>query len=547
MYKGNSYFFYFLCVLGLLTFSFNPVLAQKKNSKKNKKKVEVAKVDTAQVAKIAPGKSPVVPFRDTIFFVYGNIGSFTSKQRADAINERIAKIEEDPFFAEDSMKLMDINGNVNIMYKGDIIMSVDTLQAAFLKSTRSELAQNYLNEILNSIQKQKDETSVRRVAMQVGYTILIIGIQVFIIWLIIKVTRRLRVMIWLQRGKHLKGLVGLIDANRQVYIVIFLLKILRFLIIIFSLYWGLWALFKVFPATMGWADQLWGYVVIPLRAIGKSIVNYLPSLFTILVIIIIFRYIRKFFRSIAEKIAEGKIVVRGFYADWAFPTYNIVSVVLYIFMFILIFPYLPKSDSTVFQGVSVFAGLVISLGSTSVIGNLVAGLVITYMRPFRIGDRVKMDDCVGNVIEKTALVTRVKTTKNELITIPNSSVMNSKTVNYSQSAREYGLILYTTVTVGYDVSWTKVHELLKEAASRTEFVMKDPKPFIQQEALDDFYVSYQLNIYTREANRMPHIYSELKKHIIDVFDEAGVELLSPHYRANRVETFPETKKDDKPA
>lgn len=547
MYKGNSYFFYFLCVLGLFTFSFNPVLAQKKNSKKNKKKVEVAKVDTAQVAKIAPGKSPVIPFRDTIFFVYGNIGSFTSKQRADAINERIAKIEEDPFFAEDSMKLMDINGNVNIMYKGDIIMSVDTLQAAFLKSTRSELAQNYLNEILNSIQKQKDETSVRRVAMQVGYTILIIGIQIFIIWLIIKVTRRLRVMIWLQRGKHLKGLVGLIDANRQVYIVIFLLKILRFLIIIFSLYWGLWALFKVFPATMGWADQLWGYVVIPLRAIGKSIVNYLPSLFTILVIIIIFRYIRKFFRSIAEKIAEGKIVVRGFYADWAFPTYNIVSVVLYIFMFILIFPYLPKSDSTVFQGVSVFAGLVISLGSTSVIGNLVAGLVITYMRPFRIGDRVKMDDCVGNVIEKTALVTRVKTTKNELITIPNSSVMNSKTVNYSQSAREYGLILYTTVTVGYDVSWTKVHELLKEAASRTEFVMKDPKPFIQQEALDDFYVSYQLNIYTREANRMPHIYSELKKHIIDVFDEAGVELLSPHYRANRVETFPETKKDDKPA
>lgn len=547
MYKGNSYFFYFLCVLGLLTFAFNPVLAQKKNSKKNKKKVEVAKADTAQVAKIAPGKSPVVPFRDTIFFVYGNIGSFTAKQRAEAINERIAKMEEDPFFAEDSMKLVDINGNVNIMYKGDIIMSVDTLQAAFLKSTRSELAQNYLNDILNSIQKQKDETSIKRVAIQIGYTILIIGVQVFIIWLIIQATRRLRVMIWLQRGKHLKGLVGLIDANRQVYIIIFLLKVLRLLIIIFSLYWGLWALFKVFPATMGWADQLWGYVVIPLRAIGKSVVNYLPSLFTILVIIVIFRYTQKFFRSIAEKVAEGKIVVRGFYADWAFPTYNIVSVVLYIFMFILIFPYLPKSDSTVFQGVSVFAGLVISLGSTSVIGNLIAGLVITYMRPFRIGDRVKMDDCVGNVIEKTALVTRVKTTKNELITIPNSSVMNSKTVNYSQSAREYGLILYTTVTVGYNIAWTKVHELLKEAASRTEFVMKDPKPFIQQEALDDFYVSYQLNIYTREANRMPHIYSELKKHIIDVFDEAGIELLSPHYRANRVETFPETKKDDKPA
>lgn len=479
MCKGNSYIFYFLCILGLLAFSLDPASAQKRNSKKNKKKVEVSKADTAQVTKIAPGKSPVVPFRDTIFFVYGNIGSFTAQQRAEAINERISKMEEDPFFAEDSMRLVDINGNINIMYKGDIIMSVDTLQASFLKTTRSELAQNYLDEIISSIQKRKDETSFKRVAIQVGYTILVIGIQGLIIWFIIKGTRRLKIFIWLKRGRHLKSLVGLIDANRQVYIVIFLLKILRFFIILFSLYWGLWALFKVFPATMGWADELWGYVVIPLRAIAKSIIEYMPKLFTILVIIVIFRYTQKFIKSLADRVAEGKIAIKGFYADWARPTYNIVSGILYIFMFVLIFPYLPKSQSPIFQGVSVFAGLLLSLGSTSVIGNLVAGLVITYMRPFKIGDRVKMDDCVGNVIEKTALVTRVKTSKNELITIPNSSVMNSKTINYSQSAREYGLILYTSVTIGYNIPWTRVHELLKEVANRTELLLKNPKPFIQ--------------------------------------------------------------------
>lgn len=541
MYKGNSYVFCFLCVLGILFFGLDSASAQSKNSKKKKKKIEVAKADTAQIAKIAPGKSPVIPFRDTIFFVYGNIGSFTAKQRAEAINERIVKLEDDPFFEEDSMKLMDINGNVNIMYKGDIIMSIDTLQASFLKTTRSELAHNYLNEIVSSIQKRKDETSIKRIAIQIGYTLLIIAVQVFIIWLIIQGSRRVRAIVWLQKGKRIKGFMGLIDADREVYIIILLLKAIRFLVILVSLYWGLWALFKVFPFSMGWADQLWSYVMIPLKSIGRSIVNYLPNLFTILVIIVIFRYTQKFMRSIAEKVADSKITIRGFYPDWAFPTYNIVSVVLYIFMFILIFPYLPKSDSTVFQGVSVFAGLVISLGSTSVIGNLVAGLVITYMRPFRIGDRVKMDDCVGNVIEKTALVTRVKTTKNELITIPNSSVMNSKTINYSQSAREYGLILYTSVTIGYDVPWTKVHELLKEVAERTELLMKDPKPFIQQEALDEFYVSYQLNVYTKEANRMPHIYSELKKHIQDVFGEAGIDLLSPHYRVNKNMDEPSAK------
>jgi len=202
-------------------------------------------------------------------------------------------------------------------------------------------------------------------------------------------------------------------------------------------------------------------------------------------------------------------------------------------MFILIFPYLPESDSSIFQGVSVFAGLIISLGSTSVIGNLIAGLVITYMRPFRIGDRIKMDDCIGNVIEKSALVTRVKTVKNEIITIPNSSVMSSKTINYSQSAREHGLILYTSVTIGYDVPWQQVHDLLLKVAYKTDNLSKKQKPFIMQNALDEFYVEYQLNVYTREAEKMNSIYSDLRKNIQDVFGEAGIDLLSPHYRVNK--------------
>lgn len=511
----------------------NEAFAQKKNSKKNKKKIEVVKADTVQISQLILDKSPVVPFRDTVFFVYGNMGSFKSKQRAEAIKQRIVKLEEDPFFEDDSLKLVDINGNIDILYKGDIILSVDTLQASYLKSTRTDLAKNYLIEIISVIQKQRDETSVRRLVIQIGYTILILVGLCFVIWFLFQATRRIRALLWLQKGKRIKGFMGLIDADRSVHILIWIVKFFRLLLILFSLYWGLWGLFKIYPSTMGWADTLWSYVVVPIKSIAHSIIDYLPKLFTIIVIVVVFRYIQKFLRSIADRISDNKMSIKGFYPDWAFPTYNIVSVILYVFMFILIFPYLPKSDSTVFQGVSVFAGLVISLGSTSVIGNLVAGLVITYMRPFKIGDRIKMDDCVGNVVEKTPLVTRLKTTKNELITIPNSSVMNSKTINYSLSAREYGLILYTSVTISYDVSWTKVHELLKEVADRTDFLMKKPKPFIQQEALDEFYVSYQLNVYTRDADRMPHIYSELRKNIQDVFGQAGVELLSPHYQINK--------------
>lgn len=528
----NKRIFLFTILSFCLLFFVGGLFAQKKSTTK-KKKVEVVKADTLQSVKLMLDKSAVSPFRDTIFYVYGNIGSFTSTQRAEAIEHRILKLEEDPFFEEDSIKLVDVNGNINLVYGQDIIMSVDTLQASFLKTSRIDLAQQYLSEITSAVQKRKDETSLKKIAIQIAYTLLVIALVISVIWFLYWVTRRIRVLIWLQRGKKIKGFFGLIDATRSVYILIGVLKIFRLLLVLFSIYWGVWALFKIYPSTMAWADLLWGYVVVPIKSIVHSVINYLPKLFTIIIIVVIFRYIQKFLRSITEKVSEGKIAIKGFYSDWAFPTYNIFSVILYIFMFILIFPYLPKSDSTVFQGVSVFAGLVISLGSTSVIGNLVAGLVITYMRPFRIGDRVKMDDCLGNVVEKTALVTRLKTPKNELITIPNSSVMNSKTINYSLSARQYGLILYTTVTISYDVPWTRVHELLKDVAERTEFLMKKPKPFIQQEALNDFYVSYQLNVYTREANRMTHIYSELRKNIQDVFSEAGINLLSPHYRVNK--------------
>jgi small-conductance mechanosensitive channel len=189
------------------------------------------------------------------------------------------------------------------------------------------------------------------------------------------------------------------------------------------------------------------------------------------------------------------------------------------------------NESPAFQGISVFIGVFFSLGSTSVISNMVSGLVITYMRPFKVGDRIKMGEFLGNVVEKKPLVTRIKTPKNELITIPNANIMTAQTINYSYSAQEYGLILYETVTMGYETPWRKIHEALLEAATNTPHVLTTPKPFVLQTALDDFYVEYQINIYTKEADLMPSIYSELNKNIQDVFAREKLELLSPHYRA----------------
>ncbi len=531
MYKRFSIRYRVFILIALMVLSTDSAIPQKKN-RPPKKPVEVVKIDTIQVAKLFPKKAPVVPFRDTIFYIYGSMGSFTSEQRADAISERIRSLYDDPLFDDDSIKLMDIEDNIKLVYKKELIASIDTMQAVLGGKSKIETAKIFKDEIANAINKHRDENSLRRLAVQAGWVALIIIVGLLIFRLIFFLFRRARIFIRLQRGKRIKGIFGLIDADREVNLFIFLLKFIRFILIIMTLYLCIWALFKVFPNTMNLSDQLLEYVLSPVRSIARSVVNYMPEFFTILVIMVIFMYIRKFFRFFADQIATGKITIKGFYPDWATPTYNILNVVLYIFMFILIFPYLPKSNSTVFQGVSVFAGIMLSLGSTSIIGNLVAGLVITYMRPFRIGDRIKMDDCVGNVIEKTALVTRVRTLKNEIITIPNSSVMNSKTLNYSVSAREYGLILYISVTVGYDVPWQTVHDLLLKVASRTDNLLKKQKPFILQNSLDDFDVEYQLNVYTKEADKMATIYSDLRKNAQEVFRQAGVNLLSPRYVVN---------------
>ena len=254
---------------------------------------------------------------------------------------------------------------------------------------------------------------------------------------------------------------------------------------------------------------------------------------TIIIIFLVFKYIIKGLHYLKAEIEVGNLKINGFYPDWANSTFQIMKILVYAFMFIVIFPYLPGSDSTVFKGVSVFLGVLFSFGSAGSLSNIIAGLVITYMRLFKIGDRVKIGDVVGDIIEKTLLVTRVRTIKNEIISIPNSSIMNSHTLNYSSDAPDNGLILHSTVTIGYDVSWKEMHQYLIDAALRTNLIEKKPLPFVLQTSLDDFYVSYQINAYTKAPNKQALIYSELHQNIQDICNENGIEIMSPHFRGVR--------------
>lgn len=291
--------------------------------------------------------------------------------------------------------------------------------------------------------------------------------------------------------------------------------------------------FSFFPPTRVLAQRIYAMAWEPLRLALLAVAAYLPNLFYIAVIVVLAHYGLRLVRMVFMAVDHGTIRLPGFYPDWALPTYSLVRVLGVAFALILIWPYLPNSDSLAFKGVAGFLGLLVTFGSAGAVSNVVGGVVMIYMRPFQIGDRVKIADTVGDVVERGMLVTRLRTPKNVEVTIPNSMVLGNYIVNFSSAARERGIILHTTATIGYDVPWRSVHEALKEAARRTEGILADPEPFVLQTALGDYAVSYELNAHTDQADRMAGLYSGLHQNIQDTMAEAGIEILSPVYHALR--------------
>jgi small-conductance mechanosensitive channel len=311
------------------------------------------------------------------------------------------------------------------------------------------------------------------------------------------------------------------------------LKILRLLIILIVFYFWLPLLFSIFHWTKDISNTLISYAIGPLKSLGTSFIDYLPSLFFIGIVFFIVRFINKLINFFTKEITNERLKLDGFYKEWAKPTSVIVKLIIYVFALVFVFPYLPGSDSPAFQGVSIFVGVLLSLGSTGFVANAVGGLMIIYMRPFIIGDVIKIGDNLGTVVSKGMLVTRLNTPKNEEISVPNKMVVEGQIVNYSSEEKGVGIFMHTTVTLGYDVSWRKVHEVMIEAATRTSDIIDDPKPFVLQTALNDFNVAYELNAYTKNPSKMGATYSELHQNLQDCLNENGIEILSPHYRLQR--------------
>ncbi len=407
-----------------------------------------------------------------------------------------------------------------------ILPPKDTEQLLFIENTLRFYKLPSMLEYLKEI----DWVEVSRMA---GLSIAVAAGQVIVYKMILKLFKKIINPFILNKSRNnFSGIkfrnYTLLTSARLVHIGFFCSKAIMYALLLISFYISITLLFGIYPGTRSFALALFHGLLNPFLSIVQSCIAYIPNLLRIVVIVVITRYLIKFARVVMKEIEEKRLVIHGFYPDWAPATFNLIRFLAYAFMIILIFPLLPDSESTAFRGVSVFLGILLSLGSTTIISNVVAGLVLTYMRSFKMDDRVKVGEVIGDVVEKTPFAVRIKTNKKEIVTVPNSTLLSSNVVNYSTSGDEkHGVIIFMPVTVCYDVPWRRAVDLMTEAAKKTEGVLHEPAPFVLMKNLGNDASDMELNVYTNEPENQPRIFSELNKNIRDIFEANGISMTVP--------------------
>ena len=471
-----------------------------------------------------------------VLTVYEAVGTFTPQERADRITQRIIAAVRDSGISPEAIHLQPRQAWTEIVLGDEVVMAVTDVDAKMAGKSRQQLVTENVDSIRQAIQNYRREHSWRLILRGVFYTVL----ATFALWPVLWVLQRVRFALRDRVERQLQTRSQLENRSpRQISITylgplgLAVGSLLRWLFIFAVVEAYITVTLGFFPHTRPISLSMLRWLFSQLGFLAESALDYLPNLMVVAVIALIAHYMIRLLRLIFGEIQRGELRIRGFYPDWAEPTDKLLRILVLAFALVVAFPYLPGAKSSAFRGVSIFLGLLLSLGSSSAVANAIAGVILTYMRSFLIGDWVQIGDTTGEVIEKNMLVTRVRNPKAEIITIPNATVMSGAVKNYSIEARKSGVIFHTTVTIGYDVPWRTVHQLLIKAALATQDVLQQPPPYVLQKGLDDFYVAYELNVYTAAPSQGMRTYSALHQNIQDKFNEAGVEICSPHFAALR--------------
>jgi small-conductance mechanosensitive channel len=464
------------------------------------------------------------------------VASFPAAERARLIRDRLAAVAADTSIPIDSVHLVESGGMHRIVAREQTILAVTDADAALEQIPRADLAAVYQMQVRRAIASYRSarstaalrQSALWALAATAALVVAIVLLFWFSRWLDRLLTSRLRSRIHtvgiqsfeVMRAEHIWGAVrSLLFALRTIALLAAALVYLGFVL-------------GQFPWTRGLSGGMVGFALGPLQVIGAGIVAHIPSLVFLVVLFFVFRVALRLIRLFFDALERGTVALANFEPEWAQPTYKIIRVAVVAFGLIIAYPYIPGSESAAFKGVSLFIGIVFSLGSSTAISNIIAGYMMTYRRAFKVGDRIKVGDAVGDVIQTRLQVTHLRTYKNEELIIPNSQILGSEVLNYSSLARVHGLILHTEVGIGYETPWRQVEAMLLLAAARTEGLSTEAQPFVLQKKLGDFAVTYELNVYCTDVPAMNRLYTALHRSILDVFNEYGVQIMTPAYEGD---------------
>jgi small-conductance mechanosensitive channel len=487
---------------------------------------------------VEPGRAvPVTLGGEPVVWIAAGLGQYTVDVRAARISQRLDEIVHDRSVLNLAVTVTEAAHSSELRVQGRLIMVVTEQDAQVMGVSRTSLAGEAAKLLEAAIRAERHRYAPATLTRNAWQAALALLAAAAVLWLLYRALRwaRVRLERWCERWLHAKGARHLGEQRVRAVaraagrlVIVFRLVLMLAVLNAFLTY-----ALGLFPWTRAASVRLAEYAMAPVRAVVTAFVEYLPNLFFLVVITAVFYGAIRIVNAVAGQIRDGHVVLANFPAEWADPTRKIIRFLLVALGVVVAFPYLPASSSPAFTGVSVFLGVFVSLASSSALSNIIAGLVLTYTRAYRIGDRVRIGSTYGDIVAASLLVTKVRTIKNEEITIPNGIVLGNSVTNYSREAKALGLILHTSVTIGYGAPWRTVHGLLIDAALATPGILREPAPFVWQTALNDFYVTYEINAYTASAHDAPAIYADLHARIQDSFYAAGVEIMSPHYASLR--------------
>ncbi len=479
--------------------------------------------------------APVTLDSRVLFHVRG-VSSLPARERAATISERIREAARNPGFDPAEIEVIETAEMDQISAGPVTFMRVFNADSDVEQIDRKALAMVHAQAVRKAITEYREQRRPELLRRGLVTALIATGVLALFLGLLIWLTRRLANLI----ERRIKAKVVALRihsfqliSGEQIWVTLTMMaRGLRLLAILLALFIYAQIVLRQFPQTRAIGEQLSAYLIDPLKTMGRGFVDELPSLMFLLVLFLIVRFLLRLLRLYFAAIGSGAVKLANFQPEWSVPTYRLVRIGVIAFALVVAYPYVPGSDSEAFKGLSIFFGVLLSIGSSSIISNTVAGYALIYRRLFAVGDRVRIDDMVGEVLDMRLQVTRLRTVKNEEIIVPNSTIMNSVVMNYSTLAATRGLILHTTVGIGYETPWRQVEGMLLMAAARTSGIEQEPPPFVLQKALGDFCVTYELNAYTSSAAGMAEKYHTLHANILDVFNEYGVQIMTPAYEAD---------------